>query len=239
MEGKTMVDETTKDEAHGRMLYSLEATDCYLTLNFIQVCRNYFRSHAWFDQSMLKYMYDTATGCYVHPQCPVINIVFPIKQVKTECGTISYHPCLVSVKSWDAIDSSDMESELSSMREYLEDYRSTNDNRSTSALCLLLVIGTSTGSSPKKQPAEQGQGSFPHEDTYISIVVPPSDRFAINKTIGNMAGASNISELVASHSFAFAETNENALRGAATKSYHELGQRLLEDKKQLWRNYYN
>ena len=47
----------SKDKAQG--------TGCRPTLNFIQVCHNYFRSHAWFGQSMLEYMYDTATGCYV------------------------------------------------------------------------------------------------------------------------------------------------------------------------------
>ena len=214
-----------------------EGTGFHLTLNFIQVCRNYFRSHAWFGQAMLEYMYDTATGCYVYPHCPAIDIVFPIKEVKTECGTTSCHPCLVSVKCWDSIDFSDMVIALTSMEEYLKKYRKADD-KSTSALCLLLVIGRSTTpedspeKSPEKLPVQKG--SFPHEDTYITVVVPSTDRFEINKTIANMAGTSHVSELLASHSFAHAENNKSALRVTAKATYHELGQSLLADKKLVW-----
>jgi hypothetical protein len=228
MHDKMMVDETSRNTVQGTMGY-LDTTDCMLTLNFIQVCRNYFRSHAWFGQSMLEYMYNTATGCYVFPNCPAIDIVFPIKQVKTNGGAISYHPCLVSVKCWENIGRSDMDSALTRMRGYLEDRR-TDDDKSTKALCLLLVIGTS--SIPKELP--KCQGSFPKEDTYISVVMPSSDKFGINQTIATMAGASHISELLASHSFAYAEKNESALRATATEAYHKLGRSLLKDKKEIW-----
>jgi hypothetical protein len=48
-----------------------------------------------------------------------------------------------------------------------------------------------------------------------------------------MAGASHISELLASHSFAYTEET-NALRCTATKEYKDLGGRLLKDKQELW-----
>ena len=148
---------------------SLDTTGCTLSLNFIQVCQNYFRSHAWLRQSMLKYMYETATGCYVFPQCPAIDIAFPIKQVRD--GKVAYHPCLVSAKCWDSIEPGELKCAQTSMRAYLQDRakdRRTDDDddQGAPALCLLLVIGTS--SSPMTAP--QSEGTFPHEDAYISIV---------------------------------------------------------------------
>jgi hypothetical protein len=127
------------------------------------------------------------------------------------------------------------------MEEYLKKYRKADD-KSTSALCLLLVIGRSTTpeDSPEKSPDKSPEklpvqkGSFPHEDTYITVVVPSTDRFEINKTIANMAGTSHVSELLASHSFAHAENNKSALRVTAKATYHELGQSLLADKKLVW-----
>ena len=91
------------------------------------------------------------------------------------------------------------------------------------------MIGAS--SSPKDLP--QRQGTFPNEDAYISIVVPSKDKFGVNEAIKNMACASHISELLASHSFAYGEKNESALRVTATETYHELGRSLLNDKQQL------
>ena len=177
----------------------IDTTGCQLSLNFIQVCRNYFRSHAWFGQSMLEYMYDTATACYVYPLCPAIDIVFPIKKVNAQSKS-SFHPCLVSVKCWDAIGPEGMEDARTSMKDYLKEFRLEGDE-STSALCLLLVIGSSR--SPMTLPTNEG--IFPTDDSFISILVPSSDKFGVNTTIQNMAGPSHLSELLASHSFAYTE----------------------------------
>jgi len=131
------------------------------------------------------------------------------------------------------------------MKKYLANHRTDgkDKNKSTTALCLLLVIGTSgkddasdtsATSDTSDNTATQRQGSFPNEDSYISVVVPSKDKFEINQTIVAMAGASHISELLASHSFAYAETNnKKALRNKANMDYHALGQRLLEDKQKL------
>ena len=75
--------------------FPITARDC--TVNFIQVVRNYFRTHAWLHADGLRFMYDAAVGCYVFANCPAFDIVFPIKR-----GT-NFHPALVSVKSWNAI----------------------------------------------------------------------------------------------------------------------------------------
>jgi hypothetical protein len=176
---------------------------------------------------MLEYMYDTATACYVYPLCPAIDIVFPIKKVNAESKT-SFHPCLVSVKCWDAIRLKDMEDARTSMKKYLEEFRLKGD-KSTTALCLLLVIGTSR--SPETLPTNEG--IFPTDDSFISILVPSSDKFGVNTTITNMAGPSHISELLASHSFAYTE-REDALRCTAKPEYTNLGKRLLKDKQVLW-----
>jgi hypothetical protein len=158
--------------------------------------------------------------------------------VKTSDGSISYHPCLVSVKCWDSIQLTDMKNAHQKMEDYLTNHRpgGRKNDKSTTAFCLLLVIGTSdTSMTVPKQ-----QGSFPHKDTYITVVVPSGDKFEINKTIENMAGASHIAELLASHSFAYAEKNhEKALQSKAKKDYKELGKRLLEDKQKLLQDHKN
>ena len=123
-----------------------------------------------------------------------------------------------------------MENERTNMKNYLKENRS-NEDKSTTALCLLIVIGTSHG--PYHLPADEG--IFPTEDTYISIVVPSRDKFGVTKTIENMAGESHMSELLASHSFAHTENNnERALRNTAVARYREVGKSLLGDKHQLW-----
>ena len=83
------------------------------------------------------------------------------------------------------------------------------------ALCLLIVIGTSRP--PRNLPEDKR--TFPTEDSFISIVVPSSDKFGVTTTIQNMAGASHVSELLDSHSFAHAEKHENALRSTAAQEY--------------------
>ena len=79
---------------------------------------------------MLEYRFNTATGCYVYPPCPAIDIVFPIKKVDSK-NKISYHPCLVSVKCWDSIGFSRMVKARDSMKAYLEEHRSNKDQSTT------------------------------------------------------------------------------------------------------------
>jgi hypothetical protein len=50
-----------------------------------------------------------------------------------------------------------------------------------------------------------------------------------------MAGPSHISELLASHSFAYTEKEKMALRRTAKPEYKTLGVMLLEDKQKLWK----
>ena len=76
------------------------------SLNFIQVCRNYFRSHSWLTQKGLSFMYSTAVASYVYANCPAIDITIPIK-----VGS-KFHPALVSDKCWDSIGSADMQNAL-------------------------------------------------------------------------------------------------------------------------------
>ena len=83
---------------------------------------------------MLEYMYDTATGCYVYPLCPAIDMVFPIKK-KNSDDTISYHPCLVSVKWWDSINNSEMKKAVDKMRDYLEHIVQTEISRHRPCAC--------------------------------------------------------------------------------------------------------
>jgi hypothetical protein len=68
-----------------------------LKLNFIQVVRDYFRSHAWFSQNHLKFMYDVAVACYVYNvynNCPAFDLVFAVRD--TSCTPAMYHPALLA-----------------------------------------------------------------------------------------------------------------------------------------------
>lgn len=191
-------------------------------LNFIQVVRNYFRTHAWFSQEYLKYMYDTAVACYVYANCPAFDLVFPVKIVGTG---ISYLPTLVSIKCWDAIGTSDMKDAVQDMKEYLRGYR---DDVNVKALCILIVIGSQQVG---EKPGDEGV--FPQDDAYVTVVVPPLDRFGVTEAIVATATASARAEVLASHSFAHVEDPMyNALRASTKAEDRAFGDALIADQQQ-------
>ena len=189
-----------------------------LQLNFIQVARNYFQTHAWFSQQYLKYMYDSAIACYVYPNCPAWDLVFPIRNKE------EYHPALVSIKCWDAIGTDDMRLALSDMAQYVKGYRCAD---SPTALCILIVIG-----SQKVKDPPSDCGNFPSQDAYFTVVVSRQDKFRVLEAIVNSATALARAKILTSHLFAHVEDLEyNALRMTAKEGDQKFGEALIEDKR--------
>eukprot|EP00549_Striatella_unipunctata_P004026 CAMPEP_0118679020 /NCGR_PEP_ID=MMETSP0800-20121206/3549_1 /TAXON_ID=210618 ORGANISM="Striatella unipunctata, Strain CCMP2910" /NCGR_SAMPLE_ID=MMETSP0800 /ASSEMBLY_ACC=CAM_ASM_000638 /LENGTH=485 /DNA_ID=CAMNT_0006574955 /DNA_START=460 /DNA_END=1917 /DNA_ORIENTATION=+ len=186
-------------------------------LNFIQVCRNYFRSQAWFNEDYLRFLYDTACANYVYANCPAIDLVFPVKY------NDKFHPALVSVKCWDTIGGVDMQNALEAMKKYLADYR---PDGAAKAICMVVVVGfrKAYGVIP------EDQGQFPTEDTFITVAVPESDKFGVSDAISKRATVSRRAEMLASHSFAHVENLECALRSNLDSADLDFGKNLLKDK---------
>jgi hypothetical protein len=189
-----------------------------LKLNFIQVVRNYFRAHAWFLQNHLKFMYDAAVACYVFNNCPAIDLVFAIWDTSTK----KYHPALVSIKCWDVIGQADMKVAMYSMKTYLEDYR---EDSAIKALCILIVIGSQNVSTPPL-----GEGKFPNDDAFVTVVVPKEDKFGVTDVIIKCAASAVRAEVLASHPFAHVEGN-CALRASTRGKDLEFGKAVLADQR--------
>ena len=167
----------------------------------------------------MKYLYDSAVACYVFPNCPAFDLVFPI------FNKGQYHPALVSVKCWDAIGTSDMEGALSDMKQYMEWNRDENKG-DAKALCILVVIGSQEVGT---KPIDEGR--FPEEDAFVTIVVPKNDKFGVTDVIVKSATASARAEALASHSFAHVEDRDyNALRASARGPDRLFGWSLIDDQ---------
>jgi hypothetical protein len=192
-----------------------------LKLNFIQVVRNYFRSRAWFAQNHLKFMYDVAVACYVYNNCPAFDLVFAIRD--TSCKPAMYHPAFVSIKCWDAIDSAQMKRAVGDMKTYLDSYRKEGG---ITCLCILIVIGSRKVGRPP-----QGEGKFPKEDAFVTIVVPENDKFGVSNVIVKCAASSVQAEVLASHPFAHVEDPPSAaLRVKTTGEDLAFGNGVLVDQ---------
>mmetsp|Transcript_12456 Transcript_12456/g.17877 ORF Transcript_12456/g.17877 Transcript_12456/m.17877 type:complete len:848 (-) Transcript_12456:138-2681(-) len=209
------------DDEEGRQTDTVsDAQSLELKLNFIQVVRNYFRTHAWFSQGYLKYMYESAIACYVYPNCPAFDLVFPIRYGKV------YHPALVSIRCWDVMGKADMRKAVKDMEKYVAGYR---DAGCVTALCILIVIGSQEVKSPPPN-----KGDFPQEDGFVTVVVPRSDKFGVSEVIIKSATASVKAELLASHSFAHVEDQQYlALRASTRGEDQEFGEQLLADQQRL------
>ena len=194
------------------------ASSAGLKLNFIQVVRNHFRSHSWFFQNYLKFMYDTAVACFVFGGCPAMDLVFAIRDATTK----KYHPAFVSIKCWDTIGHADMENTVDTMKAYLEDYR---DDSATKALCILLVIGSQHVGTPP-----QGEGKFPMDDAFVTVVVPEKDKFGVTDAIIKRVSSSVKAEVLESQAFAHVEDKRYALQVSTRGGDLAFGDAVLADQ---------
>ena len=112
-------------------------------VNFIQVCRNYFRGSSWCTRKGLEWMYKSATASYVYPDCPAIDLVAAIRvKPVSSNGDYMYHPLLVSVKCHQEFNNTKMKEAMTKMATLLQNKRKEqNGKECPAALCLLVLIG--------------------------------------------------------------------------------------------------
>jgi hypothetical protein len=92
-----------------------------MDVNFIQVCRNYFRAHSWATEKALQWMYKSATAAYVYPDCKAIDLVAAIRVVRD--GATVYQPMLVSVKCYVQMFPKGIEKAIDKMKNLLKGIR--------------------------------------------------------------------------------------------------------------------
>lgn len=196
------------------------------TVSFIQVCRNYFRSHSWFTQEGLEYMYKAAIACYAFPNCPAFDIVAPIRIVSGDDEeNARYYPLLVSVKCWDKIRTSDMEMALQTMENYVNNYRRPTEAE-TKAYCLLVVVGSSKASEPLKPRG----GPLPSKDVFACVVLSGgADEFGISSEMKRLAKMFAVTEMRASHYMAYVEEPELAFRSSLTGNELKYGNSMFRN----------
>jgi hypothetical protein len=104
-EGDTDEDDMDEDDTEGvdtdetkADLTELAREPSDMHVNFIQVCRNYFRAHSWKTQKSLEWMYKAATAAYVYEGCEAIDLVASVRVLRD--GEPYYQPLLVSVKCY-------------------------------------------------------------------------------------------------------------------------------------------
>jgi hypothetical protein len=205
-----------------------------MDVNFIQVCRNYFRAHSWKTQKALELMYASATAIYVYPGCEAIDLVAAVRVMVN--GKPYYHPMLVSVKCWmqmskkaigeamdnmkkllaniregetqdeDTVGNRDQESgELDGFQVNSNEVIDQNPSECPPSLCLLLLIGAPRPPNVTDEFNSDDLGRFPQEDTFRMISVPSVDEFGISNAVREITNVQEMTEIFASHRFVYAE----------------------------------
>ncbi len=189
-----------------------------MEVNFIQVCRNYFRGHSWKTQKALESMYNSATAIYVYPDCEAIDLVVAVRVLMN--GKTSYHPMLVSVKCWMPMSQAPIDEAMNNMQALLYEIRSKNANVSEcpSALGLLVLLGAQHDDEANTIPLKLQDfdspelGNFPYEDAFRMISVPTDDSFGISAALHGMTTVHEMAEVFSSHAFVYGEDGDNEER---------------------------
>ncbi len=93
----------------------------YMHVNFIQVCRNYFRAHSWKTKKSLEWMYKAATAAYVYEGCEAIDLVASVRVLRD--GKPYYQPLLVSVKCFMNMAPGQIKKAITKMKSLLKSIR--------------------------------------------------------------------------------------------------------------------
>ena len=111
-------------------------TSVPLTVNFIQVCRNYFRlppAMLGTNQAFLKQLYNSGCAVYLYDQCSAFDILAPVKLKLRKC--CEYIPLFIQFKTYAEFTPHDETAAKSKMENAI---KSSQIKR---GLCLLLVAG--------------------------------------------------------------------------------------------------
>lgn len=117
----SLIDWYSKMENTKKVVQPSWGDEISMDINFIQVCRNYFRAHSWKTQDGLELMYKSAIASYVFPDCKAFDIVAPIRIVRG--GKTSYHPLLVSVKRYNEMTLSGIRKAFQTTKDLLIEQR--------------------------------------------------------------------------------------------------------------------
>mmetsp|Transcript_44278 Transcript_44278/g.107053 ORF Transcript_44278/g.107053 Transcript_44278/m.107053 type:complete len:823 (-) Transcript_44278:252-2720(-) len=210
-----------------------QADEPSVTIGFIQVCRNYFRSYSktWEslgEQSFLEYIYKSGIAFYVYAGCDRTDIVAAIrKATPNDDGTSRYEyaPLFIQIKARKNVPPSAARSCCDSMAE------KASDAKIKHALCLLVVFSSAAETETHLESDlhfthKTSEELFKDDGGPIKKVlrIPLEDRFGLSKAFVDLTSESTeISEIYASHSFiAFQKkeylTRESALRSGRQKS---------------------
>ena len=99
----------------GGRLANASDVNCAVSVGFIQICRNHLQSYSdsWthlHDQSFLRHIYESGVAFYTCNNCPVIDMVVPLRIKNQTRGNINgfvYAPMLVSIKCHTHFSESD------------------------------------------------------------------------------------------------------------------------------------
>jgi hypothetical protein len=216
-----------------------------MEVNFIQVCRNYFRAHSWRTQKALELMYKSATAMYLHQDCEEIDLVASIRVMRK--GKSFYHPLLVKVQYCMQLSEGEIEEAMVEMKTILNDIRHENTktglpnkdkadlfSECPPALCLIMLLGVETQQKEprifKNQLISDDLGVFPEDDTFRVVAMPTDDAFGISKAVGFMAAGQEMSHVFASHGFVYVEKRANGLVDDDETSAQVLRKRSHPDK---------
>jgi hypothetical protein len=220
-------DKNDNEGKPNKAVASNSSKELRMEVNFIQVCRNYFRANSWRTQKALEFMYNSATASYLHLDCAEIDLVASIRVMRN--GEPFYHPLLVKAKYCMQLSEAKIEQTMKDMRNLFKEIRSGKSetgmeiqNKATCsdrfsecppALCLLVLLGFEAQrdkpSQQKTQFESEDVGSFPEADTFRVVSVPKDDAFGISSAIASAFVDQEMSEIFASHGFLYGEDDES------------------------------
>ena len=185
--------------------------DDKVEVGFIQVCRNHLRSYgvSWKclqDPSFLKYIYESGIAFYTFDNCPLIDMVVPLRIKSKAGGNINgycYVPMLVSIKCHRDFSQRQAETECWEMKQKA----AKSDLKR--ALCLLVVFG----SEEDAKPFDSDIAIVENTTTKVSdllmtsvvakaIRVPTKDEFGLAAAFDSMVSSTQVkAEIFAAHNF--------------------------------------
>ena len=222
----------TEQPSTAQQATAQHADEPSVTIGFIQVCRNYFRSYSktWAslgEHSFLEYIYKSGIAFYVYAGCDRIDIVAAIRKATPNGDGTSryeYAPLFVQIKARKNVSPSAAKSCCESMAEKAKDAKIKH------ALCLLVVFSSATETQTDLESdlhftQNTSKELFEGDRGPITRVlrIPFNDQFGLSKAFVELTSESTeISEIYASHCFIACQENkyltrENALRSERKK----------------------
>jgi hypothetical protein len=174
-------------EARGAHADADKAPTLVMEVNFIQVCRNFFRKNNWNNERSLEWMYKSAVASYMFSDQEEIDLVCAV--CLTACPIIVYLPLLVSVKCWKNNEWQDVDSWVQHLKHLLAEARKEDDSPQLPSLCLFVVVGVESVEEISHECNVDDLGNYPNEDVFRVVVVPKNDPFDISTNLNRTSMA--------------------------------------------------